>query len=200
MFILQSPPQHIQCPGVRRPHFKFPRNPAHWLRASAAACRFPSPRDFRERPGVCCEGFEDSLAIDELPFAAAGNQPDSTQNLGMVRDGCRGDYRGRQTGTNLNRSGGWQDASRRPMSFAKASSRLTSPVVQVIAISQLGHWRLGLVVRNSGYFFLLTCLAIAEPICSVVAFPPISAVRTSDLARTSAMAFSIASAASEAPR
>jgi hypothetical protein len=43
------------------------------------------PRDFRERPRVGVDGFGDGLAIDELPFAAAGDQPSFAQNFEMER-------------------------------------------------------------------------------------------------------------------
>src|SRR5712692_10344219 len=59
-------------------------------RESAAACCFLSTRDCCERPRVGCNGFGDGLVIDELPFAAAGDQPGFAQNLEMVRDGCGG--------------------------------------------------------------------------------------------------------------
>src|SRR5947209_926635 len=60
------------------------------LRKSATACGLLAARDFRQRPRVGYDGFGDSLAIDELPFAAAGDQPGFAQNLEMVRDGCGG--------------------------------------------------------------------------------------------------------------
>ena len=49
------------------------------------ACGLLAARDFRERPRVGYDGFGDGLAIDELPFAAAGDQPGFAQNLEMMR-------------------------------------------------------------------------------------------------------------------
>src|SRR5437870_13556728 len=54
------------------------------------ACGLLAARDFGDRPRVGYDGFGDGLAIDELPFAAAGDQPGFAQNLEMVRDGCGG--------------------------------------------------------------------------------------------------------------
>src|SRR5271170_5663752 len=56
----------------------------------STSARLPSVRDFHERPRVCCNGFGYSFAIDELTFAATGDQPGFAQNLEMVRDGCGG--------------------------------------------------------------------------------------------------------------
>ncbi len=53
-------------------------------------CCFLAARDSRERPRVGCDGFRDGPAIDELPFAVAGDQPGFAQNLEMVRDSCGG--------------------------------------------------------------------------------------------------------------
>src|ERR1700686_2309019 len=39
-------------------------------RDSGAPCRFLTSRDFRERPGICADGFRDGLAVDKLPLAA----------------------------------------------------------------------------------------------------------------------------------
>src|SRR5438874_11724564 len=39
---------------------------------------------------VGCDGFGDGLAIDELPFAPAVDQPSLAQSFEMVRDGCGG--------------------------------------------------------------------------------------------------------------
>jgi hypothetical protein len=75
---------------VPLPYFKSQEIPLSDLRESAAAGCFSSTRDFCERLRVACDGFGDGLAIDELPFAAAGDQPGFAQNLEMVRDGCRG--------------------------------------------------------------------------------------------------------------
>jgi hypothetical protein len=47
-------------------------------------------RDFRERARICSQGLGDSPAIDEVPFASAGDQSGLAQNLEMV-----GDRRGR---------------------------------------------------------------------------------------------------------
>jgi len=57
---------------------------------SATACCCLAARDFRECLSVGCDGFGDGLAIDELPFAAAGDEPGFAENLEMVRDGCGG--------------------------------------------------------------------------------------------------------------
>ena len=48
--------------------------------------RFLSSRDFRERPGIGADGFRDGLAVDKLPFAAAGDQARFAQNFQMVGD------------------------------------------------------------------------------------------------------------------
>jgi hypothetical protein len=60
------------------------------LRVRAMACCLLAARDCRERPRIGCDGFGDGLAIDELPFAPAGDQPGLAQNFEMVRDGCGG--------------------------------------------------------------------------------------------------------------
>jgi len=57
---------------------------------SAAACGLLAAPDFQERPRVGCDGFRNGSAINELPFAAAGDEPSFAQNLEMVRDGCGG--------------------------------------------------------------------------------------------------------------
>lgn len=57
-------------------------------RRSAAACCLLAARDSSERPRVGCDGGRNSLAIDELPFAAAGDQPGLVQDFEMVRDSC----------------------------------------------------------------------------------------------------------------
>jgi hypothetical protein len=62
----------------------------HYLSESASAYCSPAARDFRERPRIGRDGFGDGLAVDELPFAAAGDEPGFAQNLEMVRDGCGG--------------------------------------------------------------------------------------------------------------
>ena len=62
--------------------------PTDW-RESVARCSL-SARDSRERPRVGFDGFGDGLAIDELPFTPADDQPSFAQNLEMVRDGCGG--------------------------------------------------------------------------------------------------------------
>ena len=48
-------------------------------------------RDFCERPSIGCDGVAESLAIDELAFAAAGDEFGLAENLEMVRDSCGGD-------------------------------------------------------------------------------------------------------------
>src|SRR5258707_11754693 len=60
------------------------------LSESTAAFCFLATRHFRQRLRVGCDGFGDGLAIDKLPFAAAGDQPGVAQNLEVVRNGCRG--------------------------------------------------------------------------------------------------------------
>ena len=62
---------------------------ADWRESATARCLLAAP-DFRERPRVGCDGFGHGLAIDELPFAAAGDQPSFAQDFEMVRDGGRG--------------------------------------------------------------------------------------------------------------
>ena len=57
---------------------------------SAAACCLFAARDSCERPRVGCDGFRDGLAIDELPFAVAGDELSFAQNFEMVRDSCAG--------------------------------------------------------------------------------------------------------------
>src|SRR5260370_5892157 len=49
---------------------------------------FLAVRYFREGPQVSFDGFRDGLAVDELPLAAAGDQPGFAENLEMVRHGC----------------------------------------------------------------------------------------------------------------
>src|SRR5579862_2509206 len=58
---------------------------------SAAAGGFSAARDFGECPRVGREGFRDSLAVDELTLAAAGNQAGFAENPEMVRDSGGGD-------------------------------------------------------------------------------------------------------------
>src|SRR5256885_577171 len=50
----------------------------------------PASGDFRERASVGCNSFRNSLAVDELPFAAAGDEFGLTEDLEVVRDGRRG--------------------------------------------------------------------------------------------------------------
>src|SRR6266699_2263428 len=45
----------------------------------------------RNRPCVSFDGFRDGLAVNELPLAAAGDQPGFAENLEMVGDGCGSD-------------------------------------------------------------------------------------------------------------
>src|SRR5216684_5665487 len=52
---------------------------------------FLAVRYFREGPRVSFDGFRDGLAVDELPLAAAGDQPGFAENLEMVRHGCGSD-------------------------------------------------------------------------------------------------------------
>jgi hypothetical protein len=80
-----GPERHLDAQGVKSPGRVCS---AHHLSESATACRFPAASDFRERPCVSCDGFRHGLAIDELPFAAALDQPGFAQNLQMVRNGC----------------------------------------------------------------------------------------------------------------
>ena len=47
-------------------------------------------RDFGEGPGISRDGFGGGLAIDELPFTAAGDEAGFAQDLEMVRDGGGG--------------------------------------------------------------------------------------------------------------
>src|SRR5260370_35344856 len=49
---------------------------------------FLAVRYLREGPQVSFDGFRDGLAVDELPLAAAGDQPSFAENLEMVRHGC----------------------------------------------------------------------------------------------------------------
>ncbi len=65
---------------------------AHPLRApSTVAYRFPASCNFRERASIGCDGFRNSLAIHELPFAPAGDEVGFAENLEMVRDSRRCD-------------------------------------------------------------------------------------------------------------
>ncbi len=52
---------------------------------------FLAVRYFREGPRVSFDGFRDGLAVNELPLAAAGDQPSFAENLEMVGDGCGSD-------------------------------------------------------------------------------------------------------------
>jgi hypothetical protein len=58
---------------------------------SAAAGWLIAARDFCERPSIGCDGVAESLAIDELAFAAAGDEFGLAENLEMVRDSGGGD-------------------------------------------------------------------------------------------------------------
>ena len=58
---------------------------------SAAAGWLIAARDFCERPSIGCDGVAESLAIDELAFAAAGDEFGLAENLEMVRDSRGGD-------------------------------------------------------------------------------------------------------------
>src|ERR1700674_60097 len=53
--------------------------------------RFLAAGDFCKRARVRFDGFRNSLAVNKLSFAAAGDQSGFAQNLQMVRDGCRSD-------------------------------------------------------------------------------------------------------------
>src|SRR4030088_611616 len=53
---------------------------------SPPACRFHSSSDFRKRTSVGCDGFRNSLVIDELPFPPAYDEFGFAENLEMVRD------------------------------------------------------------------------------------------------------------------
>ncbi len=48
-------------------------------------------RYLRKGPRVSFNGFRDGLAVNELPLAAAGDQPGFAENLEMVGDGCGSD-------------------------------------------------------------------------------------------------------------
>jgi hypothetical protein len=50
--------------------------------------RFPSAGDFCERASVRLDGFRNGLAVNELSFAAAGDQPGFAQNLQVMRNRC----------------------------------------------------------------------------------------------------------------
>ncbi len=52
---------------------------------------FLAVRYFREGPRVSFDGFRDGLAVNELPLAAAGDQPSFAENLEMVGHGCGSD-------------------------------------------------------------------------------------------------------------
>ena len=58
---------------------------------SAAAGWLIAARDFCERPSIGCDGVAESMAIDELAFAAAGDEFGLAENLEMVRDSRGGD-------------------------------------------------------------------------------------------------------------
>ena len=58
---------------------------------SAAAGWLIAARDFCERPSIGCDGVAEGLAIDELAFAAAGDEFGLAENLEMVRDSRGGD-------------------------------------------------------------------------------------------------------------
>ncbi len=62
---------------------------AAYFNLAATRC-FLATRDSRERPRVGCDRFGDGLAIDELPFTSADDQPSFAQNFEMVGDGCGG--------------------------------------------------------------------------------------------------------------
>jgi hypothetical protein len=53
--------------------------------STAASC-FLATRDFRERASVGCDGFRNSLVVDELPFAATGDEVRFAENFEMVRN------------------------------------------------------------------------------------------------------------------
>ncbi len=72
----------MECLGISRKFYR-PIGASRWR------C-FLAARDSRERPRVGFDGFGNGLAIDELPFTPADDQPSFAQNLEMVRDGCRG--------------------------------------------------------------------------------------------------------------
>src|SRR5271167_3471773 len=75
---------------VSQPYGDWLGHPPTGWRESATACRLFTARDLRERPRVGRDGFRNGLAIDELPFALAGDQPGFAQNLKVVGDGCGG--------------------------------------------------------------------------------------------------------------
>ncbi len=52
---------------------------------------FLAVRYLREGPCVSFDGFRHGLAVNELPLAAAGDQPGFAENLEMVRHGCGSD-------------------------------------------------------------------------------------------------------------
>jgi len=58
---------------------------------SVAAYCFCVSCDFPERASVGCDGFRNGLVIDELSFAAAGDEFRFAENLEMVRDSRAGD-------------------------------------------------------------------------------------------------------------
>jgi hypothetical protein len=96
--------RHIHCNGsfrsaqVRAIHtpigggagqmYDFPINLAIifqiQLQDSAAARRFFAACDFCERPCIGGDGFRNGLAVYELPFAAAFDQPGFAQNFEVV--------------------------------------------------------------------------------------------------------------------
>src|SRR6266567_1574642 len=57
---------------------------------STTALRFSTACDSGKRASVGRDSFRNGLAIDELPFAAAGDEFGLTEDLEMVRDGRRG--------------------------------------------------------------------------------------------------------------
>jgi hypothetical protein len=68
---------------------RFREIPPTKLLRSSAARRFPSAGDFCERACISFDGFRNSLAVNKLTFAAAGDQSGVAQNLQMMRNGGR---------------------------------------------------------------------------------------------------------------
>jgi hypothetical protein len=69
--------------------FRVPRLVADDLGAVAGG-ELLAPSDFGEGSRIGRDGFGHGLAIDELPFTAAGNEPSFAEYFEMVRDGCGG--------------------------------------------------------------------------------------------------------------